>query len=219
MATAFSDDFNRANENLGVSANWDEQSAGGSPAGRVVNSNTVYLRGGGTYAGSCLVATSAYTFTSQQAAVCTVVTLGSNISGILCRGTTPTGTTISGYGVEISATKIDLVSYDGWNFSYLASAPSRDVIGNWTNTISIGDIIKVEAIGTTIKAYVNGTERISVTDSDNSSGQPGVFVSTSAAGWNYIDDFEGLELTPASGGGSPLALGIDGSWNRNMGHP
>jgi hypothetical protein len=164
------------------------------------------------------VATSAYTFTAKQAAVCTVVTLGANVSGIICRGST-SGNNISGYGIEISATKIDLVSYDNWGFSYLAGAPSRDIIGNWTNTISIGDIIKVEAIGTAIKAYVNGTERISATDSDNSSGQPGVFVSTSGSSWNYIDDFEGLELTPADGGGSPLSLGIDGSWNRNMGHP
>jgi hypothetical protein len=219
MATVFSDDFNRPNESLDVSANWDGDFPGGS-SGIQVSSNTVYLRSGGLYAGSCMVATSAATLTEKQASSVTFTTVANNAGGPFVRGTVAVAGQFDGYGAEVLPTEIRLYKYTTWNYNGLAGSPSRIQIGStYTATINNGDIVKVEAIGSAIKVYVNGTERISTTDATHTTGQPGVFVTSTGAGFAYIDDYEAIELTPVAGGGSPLALGIDGSWNRNMGHP
>jgi hypothetical protein len=217
MATAFSDNFNRANGALSASANWDGIIPG--TEGIQISSNTVYLRGSGAYVCHDRVATGAYTFSGDQGASATFTTVGSNTSGIGARLTTGTGTNMSGYGVEVKTTQVELFSYVNWNYSHLAAGPSRNTIGSWVNAISANDVITIKCIGTTISVEVNGTERISVTDSDHSSGQPGLYTNTNAGSWNYVDDFEGLELAPADGGGSPLSIGLEGVWNRNMGHP
>jgi hypothetical protein len=165
------------------------------------------------------VAAGAYTFSGDQGSSATFITVGSNLSGVGARLTTGTGTNMSGYGVEVKTTQVELFSYVDWNYQSLAGAPSRNTLGSWVNTISNNDVITLKCIGTTISVEVNGTERISVTDTDHSSGQPGLFTGTNAGSWNYVDDYEGLELAPADGGGSPLSIGLEGGWNRNMGHP
>lgn len=216
----FTDDFNRANGNLSAGANWDGQHPGGSAAGLVISSNTVYLRGGASYSGSCLVAAGAYAFSDKHTAQVTLTTAGTDQWGILVRATFPSGTKLSGYGLRVAATGIYLYEFSGWAYSYLAGAPTRNAIGSWVSAISITDVIKLEAQGTTIKAYVNSVERISVTDAVHASGRPGIYVNSAAGTFNYVDDFEALELTPVAGGGSPFTLGgLDGSWNRNMSHP
>lgn len=217
MATAFSDDFNRANGVLSGSADWD----GIIPTTEGINisSNTVYLRGGSLYGCHDRIAVGTYSFPTDQGSQVTMVTVNGNSTGNGARLSTGTGTNMNGYGVEIYATKLELYSYVDWNYSALAGAPSRNLIGTWTNAIVATDVITLKCVGSTISVEHNGTSRISVTDTDHSAGQPGLFTSSSGLSWNYVDDFLGLDLTPSDGGGSPFGMGLEGVWNRNMGHP
>lgn len=215
MAT-WTDDFNRANENLVVSPNWDDDL--NIDDAMAVSSNDLYLRGGSGRQGSALLAASTFTTADEQTAQGIWTTAGTCLGGLVVRGTQGTNQ-LSGYGIEVKATEIKLYSYVVWTFSHLAGAPSRNLIGTWTSAVSPTDVIKLTATGTTIAVLVNTVERISVTDTDHSSGQPGFAISTSAGTFPHWDDFEATTPDPPSGGGTPFSIGIDGSWNRNMGHP
>ena len=129
------------------------------------------------------------------------------------------GTTLSGYGVEILLATIKLYSYASWNYSVLSGAPWRNLLATHTDTLLVSDVIKLDASGTTIKMYVNSVEKLSVTDATHASGQPGFVASSASGSFPKYDDFVAFSQDPPGGGGSPFGLGIDGSWNRNMGHP
>ena len=58
--------------------------------------------------------------------------------------------------------------------------------------------VKLEAIGTAIKVYVGGVEKISATDSAIASGKPGLHAFTG----NQAIDFDNFECTDASAGAS-----------------
>ncbi len=70
-------------------------------------------------------------------------------------------------------------------------------LGSYTVTLVSGDIVKIQAVGPSIKVYVNGTERISVTDSSIASGGLGVagnnqFSANPGANFNFDwDTWEG----------------------------
>jgi pectate lyase len=70
-------------------------------------------------------------------------------------------------------------------------------LNDWANAFTAATFYtaKIEAIGTTVKVYVDTggglTERISVTDSSLSTGYPGIFFSPNASsGFGDCDDFE-----------------------------
>lgn len=52
------------------------------------------------------------------------------------------------------------------------------ILGTFTVTLVANDVLKLEVIGTAIKAFVNGVERISVTDAAIATGEPGVVCRT-----------------------------------------
>lgn len=59
-------------------------------------------------------------------------------------------------------------------------------------TWSVNDTIEIEVQGTTIRGYQNGTLRVTVTDSNFSTGKPGIMI------WNNVaaaDDFEAGDVT------------------------
>jgi hypothetical protein len=68
----------------------------------------------------------------------------------------------------------------------------------YSDTMNAGDerVAKLEVIGTSIKAYIDGIERISATDSSHSSGQPGIRfngIQSQTTGYS-IDDFTVVNL-------------------------
>jgi hypothetical protein len=147
-----------------------------------------------------MVATSAATLSEKQASSVTFATVAANAGGPFVRGRVAVAGQFDGYGAEVLTTEIRLYKYTAFNYNGLSGSPSRIQIGS-TYTATINN--------TAIKVYVNGTERISATDATWATGQPGVFVTSTGVGFQYIDDYEAIELTPVAGGGSPLALGID----------
>lgn len=58
---------------------------------------------------------------------------------------------------------------------------------------AVNDVVRIEAQGTTIRVKVNGTERISVTDTSITSGVPGLH-SLSDTASEQVDDFEAGDL-------------------------
>lgn len=68
--------------------------------------------------------------------------------------------------------------------------------------------IKISVVGTTIKGYVNGVEVVSVTDSDLTSGKPGVRITT-GQNTNY-PTFDNFECTSASVTVNPFSSNIPG---------
>jgi hypothetical protein len=67
-------------------------------------------------------------------------------------------------------------------------------------TLSAGDVLRIEASGTTITAKRNGSVLTSITDSSIASGNPGVAGQGEAASGTYtlLDDWVGDDLTSAS---------------------
>ena len=82
---------------------------------------------------------------------------------------------LSGYGYFFMVSHEDMVlmKYD---------SPYSTNLGSSSSFVEAGDVIKLEAIGTSIKAYVNSQEVFSVTDSDLSSGMSGL---SGWAGYRY----------------------------------
>ena len=78
--------------------------------------------------------------------------------------------------------------------TYLGDSGSSVLAVDTTGTI------KLEAIGTAIKVYVNGVEKVSATDSAIASGKPGLHALTG----DQKVDFDNFECTSASGGGGVI---------------
>jgi hypothetical protein len=182
MAT-FSDSFNRADSsNLGVdwvevSGDWSIVSNTLSPG---TSGSTVVLRAAGAMA------------TNDNYAQAKIAATSAVSNGLWCRGDS---TLTSGYLWRNNGTSWDLFSVVGGTFT---------VIGTYTAAAAVGDIAKVQAFGTTIKGFVNGVERVSVTNTAVSTGTSVGFrcMSTASIAW---DDFSAGDVVVGA------TLGISGS--------
>jgi hypothetical protein len=143
----YSDDFNRADST--TVSGWTEITDDWS-----IKSNQ--LAPGITTTGVILYASPLDT--SDHYAQITVSTASATSMGIFARA-------------DVAATNYYLLRNNGtsWNlFSNLAGTFTS--IGSYTAAAVSGDVARIQCIGTTIKAIINGTERISVTDSAITTG-------------------------------------------------
>jgi hypothetical protein len=171
--TSFSDDFNRADStNLG--ANWVEVSGDWSIVSNQLSpgaaGGTIILRAAGAMASNdnyAQVTIAATTVASQ---------------GVWCRGNSNIS---QGYLWRNNGTSWDLFQVVGGSFT---------VIGTYTAAAAPGDVAKVQAVGTTIKGYVNGVQRVSVTDTAVTTGTS-VGIRSDSAGAIRYDDFSAADVT------------------------
>lgn len=171
--TSFTDDFNRADStNLGagwveVSGDWSIVSSQLSPGAA---GGTIILRAAGAMSSDDNFAqfTIAATTTASQ--------------GIWCRGNS---TISSGYLWRNNGTSWDLFSVIGGSFT---------VIGTYTAAAAPGDVAKVQAVGSTIKGFVNGVQRVSVTNTGVTTGT-NVGIRADSAGALRFDDFTAGDVT------------------------
>ncbi|RSS59799.1 hypothetical protein [Streptomyces sp. WAC01280] len=174
--TAFTDDFNRPDStDLGagwveVSGDWSivsGQLSPGSDGGTIILRAAGPMDSGDNYAQATIAATTAASH------------------GVWCRGT---ATLSSGY----------LWRNDGseWTlFSVVASTFTS--IGSYAAAAAPGDIAKVQAVGSTIKGYVNGVERVSVTNTAVTTGTS-VGIRTISSGSIRFDDFAAGDVVAGS---------------------
>lgn len=82
-------------------------------------------------------------------------------------------------------------------------AGTETVLDSTSGDLSVNDIIRIEAEGTTIRALVNDSEILSVTDSSISSGAAGLAATNMTVTGNRLDNWEGGNL---GGAAAPLNL-------------
>jgi len=102
-------------------------------------------------------------------------------------------------------------------YIFWASAGSyllqRDDAGTLTTLVSTianspsgGDVLKLQAVGSTLTAWVNGSIVASVSDTTYSTGAPGM-VGYGANAVVTIDDWEGVDVGGGGGGGAAFRRG------------
>lgn len=180
---AFTDDFNRA-DSSSLGAGWVEVSGDWSIISNRLSSGsaggTIILRAAGAMASN-----------DHYAQVTIAITTAAS-QGVWCRGNANIS---SGYLWRNDGTSWDLFSVVGGSFS---------VIGSFAGAAANGDVAKVEAVGSTIKGFVNGAERVSVTDTAVTTGTSVGLRSESTSALRF-DDFAAADVVTGVTGDAAIA--------------
>lgn len=181
-SAGFPDDFNRANEPLETSANWTQVAAQSISADVVSNRLRVTSSGGFQ---ACR-----YTYDITPA--------NDQYLAFVWQGTTATGAFVFDFFVRLS---VSGTAFTGYGVQYGHNAGGYMQIKRWTNDAEAdlgssvtrplipGDLVRLEAEGTTIRVLVNGAEILSRTDSTHSAGKSGFRLITDA-GFTEFDNWE-----------------------------
>lgn len=181
--TSFSDDFNRANS-TDLGANWVEVSGDWS-----IVSNQLSP---GAAGGTIILRAASPMATNDNSAQVTIAATTAASQGVWCRGNSNIS---QGYLWRNNGSSWDLFSVVGGSFT---------VIGTYAAAAAPGDVAKVQAVGSTIKGFVNGVERASVTNTAVTTGTS-VGIRSDSAGAIRYDDFTAADVTAGA------ALGIASS--------
>lgn len=151
-----------------------------------IDSNTAVLRAGGSEGAYKWVTD---TFTADGYVQAKIVN-ASNYGGVGFRLTGTSNATFNGYLALTDGGAIDL---------QLVTNGVRSGLQGGMGSISSGDTLKLEVVGTSLKVYINGVQvGTTVTDSTYSSGQPGMWwlgaLATSLDLWT-------ADTIPSGGGG------------------
>lgn len=183
----FTDNFNRANENLEASANWTI--ADGTAAALTVTTNAIETHTNTDTLYVCPDQGSANHYSQASRS--------------------PSATSENGFPLVVRAT--DAINYIGVRLRdagatielYKRDAGAFTLLDNYSYTHSAGDVWKLEATANTITVYVNTVSVISVTESfNNTETRQGILCrDTSITTW--LDDFEadvtyGITSSPAT---------------------
>lgn len=112
------------------------------------------------------------------------------------------GSAVTGYIAECSPSQITL---------YRAVSGSWTSLGSYSGTVSGGDVVLLEASGSSLTVKQNGTTRITATDSSISSGAAGIYLWRAAgepANTHGIDAWEAGDFDTGGGGGGGGALAV-----------
>jgi hypothetical protein len=170
---SISDDFNRANS-TDLGAGWVEVSGDWS----IVSNQLSPGAAGGTI---ILRAATAMASNDHYAQVTIAATTAAS-QGVWCRGNSNIS---QGYLWRNNGSSWDLFSVVGGSFT---------VIATYAVAAVAGDVAKVQAVGSTIKGYVNGVERASVVNTAVATGTS-VGIRSDSAGAIRYDDFSAADIT------------------------
>jgi len=171
--TSFTDDFNRA-DSSDLGAGWVEVSGDWS-----IVSNQLSP---GALGGTIILRAATAMASDDNSAQITIAATASASQGVWCRGNANIS---NGYLWRNNGTSWDLFSVVGGSFTS---------IGTYAAAAAPGDVAKVQAVGSTIKAFVNGVERVSVTDTGVTTGTS-VGVRSESVGALRYDNFTGADVT------------------------
>lgn len=171
--TTFSDDFNRANS-TDLGPNWVEVSGDWSIVSNQLSpgaaGGTIILRAAGAMAGN------------DHSAQFTIAATTAASQGVWCRGNSNIS---QGYLWRNDGSSWNLFSVVGGSFTS---------IGSFAGAAAPGDVAKVQAVGSAIKGYVNGVERVSVTNTAVTTGTS-VGIRSESVGALRFDDFAAADVT------------------------
>jgi hypothetical protein len=180
--TTFTDDFNRADGSPG--ANWTQVSGTWTIVSNQLSSGnaggTIILRATGAMA------------TNDHSAQITIAATAAVSHGVWCRGNSNIS---QGYLWRNDGTSWNLFSVVGGSFTS---------IGSYAAAAVAGDIAKIQAVGSTIKGFVNGVQRVSVTDTAVATGTS---VGLRAESTNLLrfDDFTAADVATGTTGDAALS--------------
>jgi hypothetical protein len=180
---SFSDDFSRADSSdLGadwveVSGDWSIVSGQLSPGAA---GGTIILRAAGAMA------------SDDNFAQVTIAATAPASQGVWCRGNSNIS---SGYLWRNDGASWDLFSVVGGSFT---------LIGSYAAAAAPGDVARVQAVGSTIKAFVNGVERVSLANTHVTTGV-NVGIRSESAGALRFDDFTAGDVTAGAALGTASA--------------
>jgi len=181
--TTFADDFNRA-DSTSLGANWVEVSGDWSIVSNRLSSGsaggTIILRAAGAMA------------TNDHYAQVTISTTAVASHGVWCRGNSNIS---QGYLWRNDGSSWTLFSVVGGSFTS---------IGSFAGAAVNGDIAKVQAVGSTIKGFVNGVQRVSVTDTNVPTGTSVGLRAESVSALRF-DDFVAADVTSGTTGDAALS--------------
>lgn len=184
--TTFADDFNRADSsNLG--AGWVEVSGDWS----IISSQLSPGNAGGTI----LLRATTDAATDDNFAQATIAATAAASQGFVCRGN---ANFTNGYLWRNNGTSWDLFSIVGGSFTSLAT---------YAAAAAPGDVARVQAVGSTIKAFVNGVERASVINTDVATGKSSGIRAESTNALRF-DDFSSGDISS----GSDVPGTVDGAF-------
>ncbi|MEU9436585.1 hypothetical protein [Streptomyces sp. NPDC048252] len=172
---AFSDDFDRANS-TDLGAGWVEVSGDWSIVSNQLSS--------GSAGGTIILRAASAMASNDHSAQVTIAATTSASHGVWCRGN-PSGGLTSGYLWRNDGSSWDLFRVVGGSFT---------AIGTYAAAAAPGDVAKVQAVGSTITAYVNGVLRVSVVDTDVPTGTSVGLRAESVAAIRF-DDFLASDVT------------------------
>lgn len=179
--TTFTDDFNRADGSPG--ANWVQVSGTWSIISQQLSS--------GSAGGTVVIRAATAMATNDNSAQVTIAATAAVSQGVWCRGNS---TFTQGYLWRNDGTSWNLFSNVGGSFTSL---------GSFGGAAVAGDVAKVQAIGSTIKGFVNGIERVSVTNTAVTSGTA-VGIRAESTNLLRFDDFTGADVTSGTTGDAAL---------------
>lgn len=183
---SFSDDFNRA-DSSDLGAGWTEVSGDWS-----IVSNQLSP---GAAGGTIILRTAVAMDTDDNYAQATLSAVVAASQGVWCRGS---ATLSDGYLWRNDGTSWDLFSVVGGSFTS---------IGSYAASAAPGDVAKVQAVGTTIKAFVNGVERVSLSNNHVTTGK-NVGIRSESAGAIRYDDFSAADVSTSVSGTAAAAFGV-----------
>jgi hypothetical protein len=181
--TAFSDNFDRANS-TDLGASWVEVSGDWSIVSNQLSpgaaGGTIILRAAGAMA------------SNDHYAQVTIAATTAASHGLWIRGNSNIS---NGYLWRTDGSAWNLFSVVGGSFT---------VIGTYAVPAVAGDVAKVQAVGSTITAYVNGVQRVSVVDTSVATGTSVGLRSESTSAIKF-DDFTAADISAG------VTLGTAGS--------
>lgn len=170
---SFSDDFSRP-DSTDLGAGWVEVSGDWSITSGQLSP--------GAAGGTIILRAASPMDSSDHSAQITIAATVAASQGVWCRGNANIS---SGYLWRNDGTSWDLFSVVGGSFT---------LIGSYTAAAAPGDVAKVQAVGSTIKCYVNGIERVSLTNTHVTTGT-NVGIRSESAGALRFDAFAAADVT------------------------
>ena len=177
--TTFSDDFNRTDDTT-LGANWTNKVADAYK----VSSNTC-VPNTNSRARAYHNTTLASADHSAEIKLTNAATLAGN-RGVMCRYNSTADT---GYSAQRATNAVALFRFSGATYTLVGSTAAH----TWVD----GDVVKIEANGSTIKVYVNGVEKISQTDTTYTGTQVGIDQAATNLGF-VLDDFAAADLAASA---------------------
>jgi hypothetical protein len=194
-----SDNFVRGDLST-LGANWDQtlNALNGSRTG--IKSNGTFGGAGGMSEGACARWVGTGTFTNDQYAQAEIVAVGGSIVGlgVIVRAASTTDLNRKFYAYQTTsgdlygAVTTRLVKVIGNGTTVTTTVLASSIIAWATN-----DMLEIEVIGTTIRGMKNGIVQVSVTDTDLSTGTPGL--------WTYQNDITSVGAFDYWQGGKLIA--------------